>query len=166
MPTISVTSNSKQNLVLDGITFPANAVTNVDVFAWVKIRNTYNPDHLSADESEITRQISLYKDDCFTRFELQGEASLKASITRNGISSPAELSFAHEWLEEKYIEREARRDARDDEAISIARSASFAATAAAAAASEANAISRSNRRISIVSAIAALIAAAAAIKWS
>jgi hypothetical protein len=69
----------------------------------------------------------------------------------------------------------AKRDAREEEALSIAkeandiaRSASFAATAAASAASEANAIARQSNRIakiaSAIAAIAAIVAAYTAIK--
>lgn len=68
---------------------------------------------------------------------------------------------ADAWLAELQTLREAecsaKRDAREEETLSIARSASFAATAAAAAASEANTIARSNRRISIRALIVAAI---------
>ena len=80
-----------------------------------------------------------------------------------------EVKFAEEWLRKYEARRSAssaaKRDAREEETLSIAkeaneiaRSASFAASAAAASASDANDIARSNRRISIAAAIVAAIA--------
>ena len=112
---------------MDNITFTANAATAVDIFSWEKIKKTYNPTHLSADEYEVSRLLSEFRNECISKFETTGAASIRASINQNGISSKPELLLAHEWLESKIVARESRRDAREDEAIAIAKEAKSAA---------------------------------------
>lgn len=88
--------------------------------------------------------------------------------------SPPDIPIVEEWLRRKEVMRDelafSKRDARDEETLSVAKdansialAASYSATAAAAAASEANVIARSNRRIAITAAVIAAIAAIAAI---
>lgn len=127
MPTISVTNKSNQHQAIDNITFRANAATEVDLFSWVKIKKTYDYPHLSADESEVYRLLLEFQKECISKFETTGEASIRASINQNSISSKPELLLAHEWLESKIVARESRHDAREDEAIAIAKEAKAAA---------------------------------------
>jgi hypothetical protein len=112
---------------MDSITFSANAVTEIDLFSWEKIKKKYDPDHLSADESEVSRLLLEFRNECISKFETIGEASIRASINQNSISSKPELLLAHEWLESKSVARESRHDAREDEAIAIAKEAKAAA---------------------------------------
>ena len=134
----------------------------------IRVKST-NPDH---HEGFFLRNAGTlqYGEELFmaAEFEMLGEHAVRLKIA----SLPSDDCFVVEgnlWLELKAKERaasdEANRSAREAETLEIAKSANTIALAAAVSASEANAIARSNRRISISSAIAAIVAAIAAIKW-
>ncbi len=97
-----------------------------------------------------------------------GERAARDNLNTGKYGHPglAPFAFVSAWLADAEFARSqadaAKRDAREAETLSIAKSASFAATAAAAAASDANTIARSNRLIAIAAAIIAAIAAAIA----
>lgn len=108
--------------------------------------------------------------------EAMGERAVRDALHsgKYGHAGLPDFAFVSAWLADVEFVRlaanSAKRDAREDatlsiarEANDIARSASFAATAAAASASEANTIARSNRRTAITAAITAAVAAIAAI---
>lgn len=93
-----------------------------------------------------------------------------------GNYNQAHARIAQEYLDslgrKEASESDAKRDAREEETLAlakeaneIARSASFAATAAASAATEANDIARSTRCIAIAAAVIAAAAAIAQIIW-
>lgn len=109
--------------------------------------------------------------------DVMGERTVRDVLNSGkwGHAGLAPFEFVSAWLKDAEFARisddSTRRDARDTETLSVARTASFAATAAAAAASEANDIARLNRPIAItaviiaaVAAIAAIVAAIAAVK--
>lgn len=102
------------------------------------------------------------------------EAGVRARLASPHGYQDSYKPLVKEWLREQGAKRDAassaKRDAREEETLAIAkeandiaRSASFAASAAAASASEANTLSRSNSRRIWRSEIIAVIAAAAAI---
>ena len=114
-----------------------------------------------------------------SRFDLEakGERAVKDELNsrKYGHAGLALYDFVSAWVADAEFVRlaadSAKRDAREEETLSIAKAASFSATAAASAATDANAIALSNRCIAIsaviiaaVAAIAAIIAAYAAIK--
>ena len=78
-------------------------------------------------------------------------------------------ALAQEWLRRReHAKAEAaatRGEAREEDAITIARDANTIALAAAVSASDANDIARSARKTAWIAAIAAIVAAIAAIKW-
>lgn len=78
-------------------------------------------------------------------------------------------ALAQEWLRRRERARDeasaSRGEAREEDAISIARDANIIALAAAVSASDANDIARSAKKYALIAAIAAIVAAIAAIKW-
>ena len=129
MASIKVTYCHNQPLKLGNIIFAANAVTDIDLFTWISLKETYDPIYecfgsgdrqLETDEAEVSRLLLKFREECISKFEAIGEASIRASISQNGISSKPELLLAHEWLESKIV-------AREDEAIAIAKEAKSAA---------------------------------------
>ena len=111
----------------------------------------------------------------FEKLEAEGEESVRINSIK-GIYQGRKGDLVQGWLRDKDASRaessSAKRDAREEETLAvakeanaIARSASFAATAAAAAASEANAIARSNRKVAIAAAVIAIATAIAQIIW-
>jgi hypothetical protein len=162
MLSILVKNTALQSWEYRNVTFPANEQISIDAILFNKLRNEFVPTYgtcgLVWDEAKLQTALQQFKSSCFSEFESLGIPVVKASVVAGNLSRGDKHLLAKEWLLSK-------EEAREDEAISIAKSASFAATAAAAAASEANAIARSNRRISIISVIVAIIAAIAAIKW-
>ena len=119
----------------------------------------------------------------FAQLEAMGLAAVKESLAKGktGAIGSSHHNAVLGWVaieEGKIVSASiAKRDAREEETLSIAkeaneiaRSASFAASAAAASASEANTISRSTARrtwraeiIAAIAAIAAIIAAIASV---
>ena len=105
------------------------------------------------------------------------EVHLKLATDPTWYNYDPRRGIAQDWMRRKAEANAAsilaRSEARSEETLSIAkeandiaRSASFAASSAASAASEANLLSRSNRKIAIVAAVAAITSAAiTAIKW-
>ena len=118
----------------------------------------------------------------FTQLEAMGEKAVREQFeSRPPSNNQSHDAAVRSWLNSNDRERSdasaSKRDAREEETLSIAkaaneiaRSASFAASAAAASASEANTISRSTARrtwraeiIAAIAAIAAIIAAIASV---
>ena len=117
----------------------------------------------------------------FATLEAKGEEAVRIDFTKKIYQAGQKADLVQEWLESKMRARSeasaAKRDAREEETLSIAKdanriaseandsakAAALAATAAASAASDANAISRSNRRIAISAAVIAAIGAAISI---
>ena len=113
------------------------------------------------------------------RLDGANEDEVRENLAR-GVFNGRNVPVVQEWLRRKDVERArldaAKSESREDESLrvakeanDIARSASFAATAAASAASEANTLARRSNRIaiaaSVIAAIGATAAIAAAIKW-
>lgn len=96
------------------------------------------------------------------------ENAVRVSIA-SGHYGPDTVGVAQEWLRRKEAARAtkaaARVEAREEDAIAIARDANTIALAAAVSASDANEIARSARKLARIAAIAAIVAAIAAIKW-
>ena len=110
--------------------------------------------------------------------EKMGERSVRDALNSGKFEYPGHktFSFVSAWLADtsfaREIEESAKRDAREDETLEIAKAAAVAAAAAALEAAEANKIASSDRRIAItaiyiaaISAMAAIVAAYAAIKF-
>lgn len=130
-------------------------------------------------DEEIGFQIGYERAEygfCRQDLDAMGERAVRDALNsgKHGHAGLPPFEFVSAWLADaefvRLADSSAKRDAREEatlsvakEANDIARSASFAATAAAAAASEANAISRFNRIVSISAAIIAAVAATAAI---
>lgn len=100
--------------------------------------------------------------------EEEYEAEVRLRLLHN-LYPPNEVKFAEEWLRKFEARRSAsssaKRDAREEETLSVAKEANTIALAAASAAADANDIARFARTISVIAAIAAIVAAVAAIKW-
>lgn len=95
-----------------------------------------------------------------------GESEVRAKLLQRVWNTPRK-EWAAEWLEFEEKKRAsasaARAEAREEDAITIAREANTIALAAAVSASDANDIARSARKISFIAAIAAIVAAIAAV---
>lgn len=116
-----------------------------------------------------------FRSECFAEFEQMGESKVRLSIDSGEISNEFKLPCAIEWLrlqsENREFEASAKRDAREEETLAIAKRASDAAIEANREASEANRIaleslaaSRSNARWAMYAAIIATVALICATK--
>jgi hypothetical protein len=88
------------------------------------------------------RTISVeYRAECFAEFEQMGESKVRLCIDSGEISNEFRLPCAIEWLrlqaENRALEASAKRDAREESTLSIAKEANRLA-------SEANSLARSS----------------------
>lgn len=111
--------------------------------------------------------------------ESLGETEVRANLLAGAFGNTPDhphRRVVEDWLRSKELKRNsdtsAKRDAREEETLAIAReandiarSASFAASAAASAAIAANDIARSTRRVAIAAAVIAIATAIAQIIW-
>jgi len=103
----------------------------------------------------------------FARLDAVDELTVRESLAA-GRYNEQHAKLAHEWLRRKEEERvsasAAKRDAREEEALSIARDSAASARASAASASDSAASARSQSRWAMWAAVIATIAAVIAIK--
>ena len=94
-----------------------------------------------------------------------GESEVRAKLLQR-VWDTRRKEWAAGWLQFEEKKRvsvaAARAEAREEDAITIAREANTIALAAAVSASEANGIARSAKKISLIATIAAIVAAIAA----
>jgi hypothetical protein len=97
-------------------------------------------------------------------FEAMSSVQKRSVVERDPAEfkpSPRQIFWCSLFAEENSN----KLDAREDEALSVAKEANTIALAAASSASDANDIARSAKKYAFIAAMAAIVAAAAAIKW-
>ncbi len=99
----------------------------VSIEHWLLIRglmkNKIANGFVLVDQDKEARAIELYKQECFSEFDLYGISSVKVSSEKGDLSKGIKHLFALEWLESKENSREESRDSREIESLLIARSA-------------------------------------------
>ena len=103
----------------------------------------------------------------YAELEAMGEAQVRITLAKGLFQMGQKTNLAQEWLRSKDEERaaasSAKRNALEEETLSVAKEANTIALAAAVSASDANDIARFARKISVIAAVAAIVAAIAAI---
>uniref|UniRef100_A0A6M3LWQ4 Uncharacterized protein n=1 Tax=viral metagenome TaxID=1070528 RepID=A0A6M3LWQ4_9ZZZZ len=101
--------------------------------------------------------------------EKDGEESIKKQLIERTRFSHDECSVVEEWLrrkeEERALDSSSKRDAREEETLSIAREANRIASNALSEAKRANRSRWKDRAMTIIAIIIAAIAARADIMW-
>ena len=137
--------------------------TVVDIETWLKVKssssNLIANGAISVDKEEENSAINLFKEQCFSEFQLSGVPSIKASTLKGELSSGVRHPIALEWLESKEEYRASRRDEREEESLSISRKALLISQDANTIASKARDNAKWANRIALVAILFSIIAA-------